>query len=183
MIERLAKYRWQYVMILPGAILLLLFSYIPMVGIQVAFKDFHIGSTMWSSEWVGLENFSFLQDEQFWIVVKNTIYIAILKFVFGFPAPIMLALLINEVKNNKYKRFVQSVSYLPHFFSWIVVAYILQSLLTLDGGLVNQLIEKLGEIQSFLGIYGVVPAHDRSERFMEGDWLEYDLVSGGNYND
>ncbi|WP_405152730.1 ABC transporter permease [Paenibacillus sp. FSL K6-0108] len=144
MIERLAKYRWQYVMILPGAILLLLFSYIPMVGIQVAFKDFHIGSTMWSSEWVGLENFSFLQDEQFWIVVKNTIYIAILKFVFGFPAPIMLALLINEVKNNKYKRFVQSVSYLPHFFSWIVVAYILQSLLTLDGGLVNQLIEKLG---------------------------------------
>ncbi|CAM3164733.1 ABC transporter permease subunit [Paenibacillus taichungensis] len=144
MIERLAKYRWQYVMILPGAILLLLFSYIPMVGIQVAFKDFHIGSTMWSSEWVGLENFSFLQDEQFWIVVKNTIYIAILKFVFGFPAPIILALLINEVKNNKYKRFVQSVSYLPHFFSWIVVAYILQSLLTLDGGLVNQLIEKLG---------------------------------------
>ncbi|MFJ2043676.1 MULTISPECIES: ABC transporter permease subunit [unclassified Paenibacillus] len=144
MIERLAKYRWQYVMILPGAILLLLFSYIPMVGIQVAFKDFHIGSTMWSSAWVGLENFSFLQDEQFWIVVKNTIYIAILKFVFGFPAPIILALLINEVKNNKYKRFVQSVSYLPHFFSWIVVAYILQSLLTLDGGLVNQLIEKLG---------------------------------------
>jgi putative aldouronate transport system permease protein len=144
MIERLAKYRWQYVMILPAAILLLLFSYIPMVGIQVAFKDFHIGSTMWSSEWVGLENFSFLQDEQFWIVVKNTIYIAILKFVFGFPAPIILALLINEVKNNKYKRFVQSVSYLPHFFSWIVVAYILQSLLTLDGGLVNQLIEKLG---------------------------------------
>ncbi|MFB8376044.1 ABC transporter permease [Paenibacillus taichungensis] len=144
MIERLAKYRWQYVMILPGAILLLLFSYIPMVGIQVAFKDFHIGSTMWSSAWVGLENFSFLQDEQFWIVVKNTIYIAILKFVFGFPAPIILALLINEVKNNKYKRFVQSVSYLPHFFSWIVVAYILQSLLTLDGGLVNQLIEKFG---------------------------------------
>lgn len=144
MIERLAKYRWQYVMILPAAILLLLFSYIPMVGIQVAFKDFHIGSTMWGSEWVGFENFSFLQDEQFWIVVKNTIYIAILKFVFGFPAPIMLALLINEVKNNKYKRFVQSVSYLPHFFSWIVVAYILQSLLTLDGGLVNQLIEKLG---------------------------------------
>jgi putative aldouronate transport system permease protein len=115
-----------------------------MVGIQVAFKDFHIGSTMWSSEWVGMENFSFLQDEQFWIVVKNTIYIAILKFVFGFPAPIILALLINEVKNNKYKRFVQSVSYLPHFFSWIVVAYILQSLLTLDGGLVNQLIENLG---------------------------------------
>ncbi|GAB6930902.1 polygalacturonan/rhamnogalacturonan ABC transporter permease [Paenibacillus sp. JCM 10914] len=144
MLERLTKYRWQYVMILPGVILLFLFSYIPMVGIQVAFKDFHIGSTMWSSAWVGFENFSFLQDDQFWIVVKNTIYIAVLKFAFGFPAPIMLALLINEVKSKGYKRFVQSVSYLPHFFSWIVVAYILQSLLTLDGGLVNQLIVNLG---------------------------------------
>jgi putative aldouronate transport system permease protein len=76
--------------------------------------------------------------------VKNTIWIALLKFVFGFPAPIMLALLINEVRNNTFKRFVQSISYLPHFFSWIVVAYILQSLLTLDGGLVNQLIVNMG---------------------------------------
>jgi putative aldouronate transport system permease protein len=131
-------------MILPAVVLLFLFSYIPMAGIQVAFKDFHIGGTIWNSEWVGLENFSFLQDDQFWVVVKNTIWIALLKFVFGFPAPIMLALLINEVRNNTFKRFVQSISYLPHFFSWIVVAYILQSLLTLDGGLVNQLIVNMG---------------------------------------
>jgi putative aldouronate transport system permease protein len=131
-------------MILPAVVLLFLFSYIPMAGIQVAFKDFHIGGTIWNSEWVGVENFSFLQDDQFWVVVKNTIWIALLKFVFGFPAPIMLALLINEVRNNTFKRFVQSISYLPHFFSWIVVAYILQSLLTLDGGLVNQLIVNMG---------------------------------------
>jgi putative aldouronate transport system permease protein len=144
MLARLSKYRWQYLMILPAVVLLFLFSYIPMAGIQVAFKDFHIGGTIWNSEWVGLENFSFLQDDQFWVVVKNTIWIALLKFVFGFPAPIMLALLINEVRNNTFKRFVQSISYLPHFFSWIVVAYILQSLLTLDGGLVNQLIVNMG---------------------------------------
>lgn len=144
MLARLFKYRWQYVMILPAVVLLFLFSYIPMAGIQVAFKDFHIGGTIWNSPWVGLENFSFLQDDQFWIVVKNTIWIAVLKFIFGFPAPILLALLINEVRSTVFKRFVQSVSYLPHFFSWIVVAYILQSLLTLDGGLVNQLIVNLG---------------------------------------
>jgi len=144
MLAKLTKYRWQYLMILPAVILLFLFSYIPMIGIQVAFKNFHIGLTMWNSPWVGLENFAFFQDEQFWIVVKNTIYIAVLKFIVGFPAPIMLALLINEVRHNRFKRFVQSVSYLPHFFSWIVVAYILQSLLTLDGGLVNQLITNLG---------------------------------------
>ncbi|RXZ82469.1 sugar ABC transporter permease [Paenibacillaceae bacterium] len=152
MLAKLTKYRWQYVMILPGIVLLFLFSYIPMAGIQVAFKDFHIGMTIWNSQWVGLENFDFLKDEQFWIVVRNTIYIAALKFVTGFPAPIILALMINEVRHNGMKRFVQSVSYLPHFFSWIVVAYILQSLLTLDGGLVNQLIVNLGgESIFFLG--------------------------------
>ncbi|MNC22370.1 putative multiple-sugar transport system permease YteP [compost metagenome] len=144
MLATFYKYRWQYLMILPAVVLLFLFSYIPMAGIQVAFKDFHIGGTIWNSAWVGMENFSFLQDDQFWVVVKNTIFIAVLKFIFGFPAPIILALLINEVRNNTFKRFVQSVSYLPHFFSWIVVAYILQSLLTLDGGLVNQIIVNLG---------------------------------------
>ncbi|GJM77730.1 protein lplB [Paenibacillus sp. HMSSN-139] len=144
MLTKLAKYRWQYVMVLPAVVLLFLFSYVPMVGIQVAFKDFQIGTTMWNSPWVGFENFAFLQDDQFWLVVRNTVYIAVLKFVFGFPAPILLALLINELRHNGFKRFVQSVSYLPHFFSWIVVAYILQSFLTLDGGLVNQLIANLG---------------------------------------
>jgi putative aldouronate transport system permease protein len=138
------KYRWQYLMILPGVLLLFLFSYIPMAGIQVAFRDFQIGTSIWNSAWVGLDNFSFLQDPQFLTVVKNTLYISVLKFIFGFPAPILLALVINEVTRPVFKRFVQSVSYLPHFFSWIVVAYILQSFLTLDGGLVNQFIEKAG---------------------------------------
>ncbi|GGA35863.1 ABC transporter permease [Paenibacillus physcomitrellae] len=144
MLAKVVKYRWQYLMIAPAVVLLFLFSYIPMAGIQVAFKDFHIGLTIWNSPWVGLENFSFLQDDQFWVVVRNTLWIALLKFIFGFPAPILLALLINEVRHTGFKRFVQSVSYLPHFFSWIVVAYILQSMLTLDGGLVNQFITNLG---------------------------------------
>lgn len=144
MLARLYKHRWQYLMIVPGVVLLLLFSYIPMAGIQVAFRDFQIGSSIWTSPWVGWDNFSFLQDSQFLSVVRNTLYISLLKFTFGFPAPILLALLINEVTHPLFKRFVQSVSYLPHFFSWIVVAYILQSFLTLDGGLVNQFIGRAG---------------------------------------
>ncbi|WP_159887995.1 ABC transporter permease [Paenibacillus puerhi] len=152
MYARLYKYRWQYLMILPGVVLLLLFSYIPMAGIQIAFKDFRIGTSIWTSAWVGLDNFSFVHEPQFWKVVRNSLYISFLKFIFGFPMPILLALLINEVTHPVFKRFVQSVSYLPHFFSWIVVAYILQSFLTLDGGLVNDVIQRMGgEPVFFLG--------------------------------
>lgn len=152
MYSKVYKYRWQYLMIMPGLVLLFLFSYVPMVGIQVAFRDFQIGTSIWNSSWVGMDNFSFLHDAQFWNVVKNTLSISALKFVFGFPAPILLALMINEVTHPLFKRFVQSVSYLPHFFSWIVVAYILQSFLTVDGGLVNGLISKAGgEPIFFLG--------------------------------
>lgn len=144
MYAKLYKHRWQYAMILPAVVLLFLFNYVPMAGIVVAFRDFRIGTSIWSSPWVGMDNFAFLHEPQFWTVVRNTLYISVLKFIFGFPAPILLALLINEVTHSGFKRFVQSVSYLPHFFSWIVVAYMLQSFLTLDGGMVNQLIDKMG---------------------------------------
>jgi len=149
---RFYKYRWQYAMILPAVALLFLFNYVPMAGIQIAFRDFQIGSSIWNSAWVGFDNFAFFKEPQFWVVVTNTLYISVLKFIFGFPAPILLALMINEVMHSGFKRFVQSVSYLPHFFSWIVVAYILQSFLTLDGGLVNDVIQKTGnESIFFLG--------------------------------
>lgn len=164
-LARLYKYRWQFAMVFPAVILLFLFNYIPMAGIQIAFRDFQIGASIWSSPWVGFENFSFLEESQFWVVVTNTLYISILKFAFGFPAPILLAIMINEVTHSGFKRFVQSVSYLPHFFSWIVVAYILQSMLTLDGGLVNQIIENFGgEKIFFLG---------------STDWFRPMIVSSG----
>jgi len=107
---------------------------------------------MWESPWVGWDNFSFLKEPQFWVVVQNTLWISAFKFIFGFPAPILLALMINEIRSSIFKRFVQSVSYLPHFFSWIVVAYILQAFLTMDGGMVNDMIQKSGgEPIFFLG--------------------------------
>ncbi|KHL97071.1 protein lplB [Paenibacillus sp. IHB B 3415] len=152
MYSKFHKYRWQYLMILPGLVLLFVFNYIPMAGIQVAFRDFRIGGSIWNSPWVGFSNFEFLQDPQFLTIVENTLFISVLKFIFGFPAPILLALLINEIRSSRFKRFVQSVSYLPHFFSWIVVAYILHSFLSLDDGLINQFITRTGgEPIFFLG--------------------------------
>lgn len=152
MYSKFYKYRWQYLMILPGVVLLFVFNYIPMAGIQVAFRDFRIGGSIWNSPWVGFSNFEFLQDPQFLTIVENTLFISVLKFIFGFPAPILLALLINEIRSSRFKRFVQSVSYLPHFFSWIVVAYILHSFLSLDDGLINQFITWTGgEPIFFLG--------------------------------
>lgn len=138
------KHRWQYSMLLPGLVLLFLFNYMPMVGVQIAFKDYQIGSTIMNSPWIGLQNFEFLYNPEFWNVVKNTLAITLLKFIFGFPAPIILALMLNELKSEKYKRVIQSVSYIPHFISWIVVAYILESFLSPSVGIVNQLISALG---------------------------------------
>lgn len=144
LVKRLYKHRWQYGLILPGAVALILFSYFPMYGMQIAFKDFQMGNTIANSPWDGWSNFSFLQDPYFWTVVSNTVFITVLKFVMGFPAPIILALLINEVRAHRFKRWVQSIVYVPHFISWIVVAYILSGFLSPDGGLINQLLNLLG---------------------------------------
>ncbi|HEY8423080.1 MAG TPA: ABC transporter permease subunit [Thermoclostridium sp.] len=142
------KFRWQYLMILPGIIFLILFNYIPIIGLQIAFKDFQIGTTIWTCPWVGLDNFSFLSDPEFWRVVKNTLAITSLKFVFNFFAPIIFALLLNEVTTVWFKRTIQTISYLPHFISWIVIAYLIEAFLAPDA-LVNQIIWALNGKQIY----------------------------------
>lgn len=135
-------------MILPGIACLVLFNYIPIAGLQIAFRDFQLGTTIWSSPWVGFENFSFLSDTEFWRVVWNTLAITLLKFSFNFITPILLALMLNEVSKLHFKRIVQTISYLPHFISWIVIAYLIDALLAPDA-LVNQVISLLGGEQIF----------------------------------
>lgn len=145
-------YTWNYVMILPGVVLLFLFSYLPMGGVLIAFKDYEIYTGIWSSAWVGFDHFYFLSDPYFWETIKNTLYITVYRMIFGFPAPIILALMLNEVRNLKFKRFIQSTSYLPHFISWIIVAYMLQVILALDTGVVNDLLQLFGFEQiNFMG--------------------------------
>ena len=149
----LSLYGWLYAFILPGVVLLFLFAYIPMLGVQIAFKDFVIYKGMWSSPWVGLKYFYFLRDPVFWQSVVNTIAITGFRFLFGFPAPILLALMLNEVHSEGFKRTVQSLSYLPHFISWIVVSYILYTFLQMDTGPMNMLMKELGLAQvNFMGM-------------------------------
>lgn len=135
-------------MVLPALLLIIVFSYIPMYGVLMAFQDYSIFKGFFASEWVGLKHFDmFFSSPEFFEVMRNTVVISLLKFFIGFPAPIVLALMLNEVKNMMFKRLVQTVSYLPHFMSWVIVAGLIMSMLSTDNGSVNILLEKMNFIE------------------------------------
>lgn len=137
---------WQlYAMFVPAAVLLLIFNYVPMYGTVLAFKDFSPRAGILGSEWIGLENFKTLfSNSYFFTVLGNTLKISLLKFIAGFPVPLILALMMNEVRSSKFKRTVQTVSYLPYFISWVVVAGILIDICSIEGGIINGIIEFFG---------------------------------------
>lgn len=121
-------------MILPGFLALLLFFYYPMLGSVLAFKDYKLTEGIWGSEWAGFTHFiEMFQGMDFWHVLKNTIVISVLKLICGFPMPIILALALNEVRNAKFKKVVQTCTYLPHFFSWVVLSGIMMMLFSVTG--------------------------------------------------
>jgi putative aldouronate transport system permease protein len=127
-------------MLLPAAVWFAVFCYQPMYGVLLAFKDYKFNMGILRSPWVGLKYFNqFLFAAEFWNVIRNTLVISVLKLACSFPAPIILALLLNEVQNMRFKRVVQTVSYLPHFVSWVVVYSLLTIVFTPYGGLVNSL--------------------------------------------
>lgn len=131
-------------MIWPGLIFLLIFAYIPMYGVTIAFKDFNLMSTIHSAPWVGLKNFEeFFTDPALKNTLRNTLVINGLALVFSFTAPIVLALLINEIKINRFKRTAQTISYLPHFLSWVIFGGIVLEMLA-PGKLVASLLHTLG---------------------------------------
>jgi len=139
------KHRMFYVFILPGIVFYFIFSYIPMYGALIAFKDYSYSKGILGSPWAGLKYFrEFFSFYQSWNILRNTVLISFLKILFGFPAPIILALMLNEVRHALFKRVVQTVSYLPHFISWVVVVTLMQRMLTPYGGPVNNLLESLG---------------------------------------
>ncbi|GGD89764.1 ABC transporter permease [Paenibacillus nasutitermitis] len=133
-----------------GILFFLVFSYIPMLGIVIAFKNYQLAPGIMgiiNSEWVGLKYFNeFFNDPMFWPVVKNTLLLSSLKIIISFPIPILLAIILNEVKNQKLKRFSQTVSYLPYFISWVVVSGMLFAFLNVQDGLLNQLLFFVGVI-------------------------------------
>jgi len=146
-----------YLLLLPGILLLFVFNYIPLFGVVIAFENFVPFKGILRSDWVGFKNFEyFLLDSKFWHVLKNTIEINLLHLIFGFPFPIIFALLLNEIWSTKFKKVVQTVSYLPHFISWVVAAGIFSTMLSPSTGVINIFLKNVFGIQPvhFLAIEG-----------------------------
>jgi putative aldouronate transport system permease protein len=142
--SRLRRYQWLYLMLVPGLLGFFIFSYLPMYGLVIAFQRFNIVGGFFNSPWVGFKHFvAFFNDPYFFRLIRNTVLLSGYSLIFGFPVPIIFALLLNELRNRKFKRFVQAVSYLPHFLSLVIVIGILYSLVSYDG-VINDAIARLG---------------------------------------
>lgn len=148
------RYKWLYVMLIPGVVYYLVFKFGPMFGLLAAFKDYQPMRGFFGSPWVGMKHFiRFFTGNSFWRILKNTLVISGLNLIFYFPAPILIALLLNEVRVKWFKTAVQSVLYVPHFLSWVVITGISYALLTTDGGVLNNVIAHMtgGKTVNFLG--------------------------------
>ena len=170
-IKSIIKYRGIYLLMLPGLLFYLIYKYLPMIGIVIAFKDVSpfLGiEKMLTAPWVGLKHFKiFVSSPYFFQLLRNTLLINFYGLLFDFPATILLALLINEVKNGPFKKIVQTISYMPHFVSNVVVAGLLISFLSPASGIINKIIESFGgESIYFLG----EPKYFRSILVGSGVW-------------
>ena len=133
-----------HLMLLPGVLLVFIFCYIPMPGIIMAFQNFKVTKGFWKSEWVGFDNFKFLMSyPDFGKIMFNTVFIACMKMILNLVVPIIFALLLNEVKNQKFKKAVQTLTYLPNFLSWVILGGIFITLLS-PSGIINNFLDKLG---------------------------------------
>lgn len=145
LLARIWYFRHVYLFVLPAVVWYLIFAYYPMYGALLAFKDFKYNLGIIGSPWVGLKYFErFLTDSSFYDVIRNTLSISFLKLLFGFPAPIVLALMLNAVMHSRYKRIVQTISYLPYFVSWVVVVTLLQKILSPNAGIINDIRLQMG---------------------------------------
>lgn len=174
--QRIAR-RWNFkltwplhIMLVPGIVLVLIFSYLPMLGLVMAFQDFQPQLGFFRSDWIGFENFRLMFEyPDARQVIWNTLLIAVIKIVAHLIVPLVFALLLNEVRKMVFKRFVQTFVYLPHFLSWVILGGILLDMLSTDGGLVNQALGWIGiEPIFFLG---------------NGDWFRFTIIVSDVWKD
>lgn len=144
LLKEIVKNKYIYIMILPVIAHYIVFHYLPLYGVVIAFKDFRAGLGIMGSPWVGFKYFEqFFNSYYCWRLIRNTLLINLYGLIFVFPAPIILALLLNELRSNKYKRLVQTISYLPHFISIVVVVGFIKTFFAYDG-LVSNLFTAIG---------------------------------------
>jgi putative aldouronate transport system permease protein len=145
LLKHMRANKYLYLMLIPGIAYYLIFHYLPMYGALIAFKDFSIPKGILGSPWAGFEHFrAIFAQEKFWQVFRNTVVISLYRLVFGFPAPILVAILLNELRKMVFKRTIQTIIYLPHFVSWVILGGILVNLLSLDYGVVNHILAWFG---------------------------------------
>ena len=153
-VQKVLKRDWQLLVLCALPVLyFIVFHYIPMYGVQIAFKDFKATDGIWGSAWVGFKHFKrFFASSQFVSLIKNTLGLSLLQILLGFPVPIILAIMLNQVKNQRFRKFAQSILYCPHFISIVVLAGMLYIFLSPRNGIVNTIIKMLGgEAIFFLG--------------------------------
>ena len=139
------NYKWIYLMLLPVMAYYIIFKYIPMYGVTIAFKDYNVFKGVLDSPWCGLKKKKkILKNKNFWEAIKNTLLLNVLTLLVSFPLTIIVSLMLNEVMSSKFKKITQSVLYLPHFISWVVVAGIATNLFSMQGGTVNHILNTLG---------------------------------------
>lgn len=144
------QHRWLYFMLIPGALYFILFRYIPMGGLIIAFKEYSPFKGMWGSPWVGFDQFvKFFSANDFSRLLTNTLGISLLQLVLYFPAPIILSLFLNEVRHSGYKRVVQTLVYIPHFVSWVIVASLTYQLFNVSDGVFNVIYKAISGGQTF----------------------------------
>ncbi|WP_046226055.1 ABC transporter permease [Paenibacillus dauci] len=160
--------RYLYLMSVPFVIWAFIFSYVPLWGWLMAFQEYKPARSFFDQKWVGFDQFiTLFQDQQFYLALRNTLAMSFLGLIFGFIFPVIFAILLNEVRGMVFKRTVQTVSYLPHFVSWVVVAGIVTKALSTDGGIINELLVSLHIIDQpiqFMAqgqwFWGIVTASD-----------------------
>jgi putative aldouronate transport system permease protein len=167
--KEMYKHRFLYILLLPTLLFYVLFQYVPMYGVLLAFKEYHIREGILSSPWVGLANFRELVNQSdFWQAFTNTIIISCGRIIFEFPTAIILALLINEVTKEKFKKFYQTVYTFPHFISWVIISGIMFNFLS-ESGVLNQIIASFGfDKQTFMTDPGLF----RPILFLSSMWKE-----------
>ena len=153
--KAISRYWQMYLLLIPVIIYFILFAYKPMLGIQIAFKNYKLRAGIWNSPWVGFKHFiSFFDSYQSGRVISNTLWISFLSLLFCFPFPIILALVFNELKTDRAKRFVRTITYAPHFISTVVVVGMMVSMCSMETGIINKMLVGMGVTKEPLYLMG-----------------------------
>lgn len=173
--KSLKRYWQMYLLLILPIIYIVVFKYVPMLGLQIAFKDFSLRKGIWKSAWVGLEHFQrFFSSSRSWDIIWNTLCLGVLTLVCCFPMPIILALIFNEIRSKRFMKTLQTVTYAPHFISTIVVCGMVVSMLAPSTGIVNTLLIKLGVLDEpfyFMGSAAAFrPIYIISEIWKDSGW-------------